>query len=59
MYDKAITHLLIAAENADHNAPIWEKEKNHGQAALCRETAISCRAAVELLQASSNPREAA
>ncbi|PZS88156.1 hypothetical protein [Stenotrophomonas maltophilia] len=59
MYDKAIAHLLIAVETADHNAPIWERENNLDQASLCRETAKSCRAAIELLQASPNPGEAA
>lgn len=59
MYDKAIAHLLTAADTADHNAPIWEKENNPDQASLCRETAKSCREAVELLQSAQNPSRAA
>lgn len=47
----AITELLIAAENAENNAPIHEAEGNHAQAALCREVAKDCRETIAKLEA--------
>lgn len=50
MHDHAIAILTMNAEAAEHNAPIWEKENDPEQAALSRETAKSCRTAIEILK---------
>lgn len=48
-FERAIAALSVAAENAEHNAPIWDSENNPDQADLCWATAGSCRAAISLL----------
>lgn len=48
-FERAIAVLAVAAENAEHNAPIWDNENNPDQADLCWATAESCRAAISLL----------
>lgn len=46
----AAAHLEMAAEVAEHNAPISAAEGNQDQAELQREVAHDCRDAIELLQ---------
>lgn len=44
--EAAIAQLEVSAETCENNAPIWEAEGNHEQAALSRANAESYRAAI-------------
>ncbi len=47
--NNAIAILQAAAEVAENNAPIHESEGDHQQAALSREVARDCQAAIATL----------
>lgn len=49
MYEAAIIQLTVGAEIAENNAPIFEAEGNHEQAALSRSNAANYRAAIKEL----------
>lgn len=46
----AIAQLEVSLESAEKNAPIWEAEGNHEQAAVSRAHAESFRLAIERLK---------
>ncbi|WP_165493083.1 hypothetical protein [Stutzerimonas kirkiae] len=48
--EHAIAVLEIAADNAEHNAPISQAEGNAAQADLQRVTAAECREAIKHLE---------
>jgi hypothetical protein len=48
--EHAKAHLQIAAEIAEHNAPISEAEGNHAQAELQQAVAHDCREAIAELE---------
>ncbi|QUI47770.1 hypothetical protein [Pseudomonas aeruginosa] len=46
----AISQLTIAAQNAEHNAPIIEAQGDLAQAELDRRVAAECRGAIDVLE---------
>ncbi|MCR6602593.1 hypothetical protein NSY57_25900 [Pseudomonas aeruginosa] len=46
----AISQLTIAAQNAEHNAPIIEAQGDPAQAELDRRVAAECHSAIDVLE---------
>lgn len=46
----AISQLTIAAQNAEHNAPIIEAQGDLAQAELDRRVAAECHSAIDVLE---------